>query len=122
MYAEDCHELGKKLTFKGVLENCYLIRQKIENTRMSMDQKKPAAEIYQTATELLDDLMQLRHTLIADHDSLFLEKLDPLITKVHCFGFYLAAMDMRENAPVHRQVFKHLLNDLKNEKFKNIIS
>ena len=118
MYAEDCHELGKRLTFKGVLENCYLIRQKIENTRMSMDQKKPAAEIYQTAAELLDDLMQLRHMLIADHDSLFLEKLDPLITKVHCFGFYLAAMDMRENAPVHRQVFKHLLNDLKNEKFK----
>ncbi len=118
MYAEDCHELGKRLTFKGVLENCYLIRQKIENTRMSMDQKKPAAEIYQTAAELLDDLTQLRHMLIVDHDSLFLEKLDPLITKVHCFGFYLAAMDMRENAPVHRQVFKHLLNDFKNEKFK----
>jgi phosphoenolpyruvate carboxylase len=119
MYAEDLHELGKRLTFKGVLENCYLIRQKIENTRISMDQKKPAAEIYQTATALLDDLMQLRHTLIVDHDSLFLEKLEPLITKVHCFGFYLAAMDMRENAPVHRQVFRRLLDDLKNEKFKN---
>lgn len=100
LYAADLRQLSRKLTFKGILDNLYLIRQKID------------ADSYADAAELLQDLTDLRQTLISDHNSLFLNHLEAMLTKVRCFGFYLAAMDMRENAPVHRAVFKHLLSEL----------
>jgi phosphoenolpyruvate carboxylase len=119
LYARDLHELEKKLTFKGILNQLRIIRFKVEKTWFALEEQQAAQEIYQTAAQLLEDLNRLRHTLIVDHDSLFLENLDELLTKIHCFGFYLAAMDMRENAPVHRLVFKSVLENLKPEKFKN---
>lgn len=115
LYAQDLRLLSKKLTFKGILDNLYKIRQKIENTQQPV-KKNSAAPLYQTAAELLDDLIQLRHTLINDHHALFLEHLDFMIIKVRCFGFHLAAMDMRENAPVHQSVFSQLLSDLTKKK------
>lgn len=108
LYAEDLRLLSKKLTFKGILNNLYLIRQNIEDNR------------YATAAAFLEDLMTLRQTLIADHNSLFLDHLDAMIMKVRCFGFHLAAMDMRENAPMHRQVFQHLLNELDKKEGKKL--
>lgn len=108
LYAQDLRQLSKKLTFKGILDNLNSIRHKVENI------------MYSSADDLLADLSALRHTLITQHDSLFVEHLDAMLTKVHCFGFYLASMDMRENASVHRAVFSHLLQELpKAESVKN---
>ncbi len=112
LYVQDLRHLCKKLTFKGILDNLYNIRQKIENTERAIGQKS-TDPIYQHPAELLEDLNQLRETLIADHSSLFLETLDAMLDKVRCFGFHLAAMDMRENAQIHRVAFKQMANDLK---------
>lgn len=117
LYNQDLRQLSKKLTFKGILDQLYIIRQKIENTEHATHQ--PIADpVYLSAAELIADLNELRHTLINEHNSLFLDHLEAMLTKVRCFGFYLAAMDMRENAPVHRSAFRHLLQDLSKQRQK----
>jgi phosphoenolpyruvate carboxylase len=120
LYLQDLRQLVKKLTFGGVLEKLEAIRNKLEQTHLAAqlaNHQKSDKTIYQTAHDLLRDLNQLRTLLITKHNSLFLENLDEFITKVRCFGFYFAAMDMRENANIHRQVFSLLLEQLaKNNK------
>ncbi len=112
LYAQDLRQLSKRLTFKGVLSNLNNIRRKVDGS------ENP----YLNAEDLLADLHLLRNILISEHESLFLDHLDEMITKVRCFGFHLAAMDMRENAPVHRNVFKELLLEIVKKKWSLPIS
>ncbi|MBS0350370.1 MAG: phosphoenolpyruvate carboxylase [Proteobacteria bacterium] len=102
LYIEDIDQLRKKLTFKGILENLNRIYLKLLDNQ------------YETSDQLLEDLYQLRKDLITDHSSLFIDRLDAVINKIHCFGFYFAAMDMRENSQILRSTFQHLVNNFEN--------
>lgn len=109
LYAADLRRLAKKLTFKGILEKLQEMRHKVENI------------IYHSANELLEDLLALRHELVIQHESLFIETLDEMIFKVQCFGFHLAGMDMRENSSIHTGVVSQLIKNYSqlNETAKN---
>ncbi len=123
LYCGDLRTLVHRLTFKGVLEYLYRIKNKMEETYWASELgSKQNANIYHQADELIDDLTELKKILIAEHDGLFLEYLEQMIIKVQCFGFYLAAMDMRENAPVHRQVFDLMLKDFSKQNNNRTIS
>lgn len=118
MYLTELRLLVKKLTFEGILVPLEAIKKKIEDTFFASkaDNVQPTNAIYTTARELLADLNHIRTLLITHHNSLFLDILEQFMVKVHCFGFYFAAMDMRETAPIHREVFVLMLKDLANQK------
>lgn len=113
LYHRDLRLLSRRLTFKGIIEPLSKIKRKIEETYLAAELGQiKKTEIYQTAEQFLDDLQQLKKILIEEHQGLFLDHLDKMITKVTCFKFYFASIDMRENAPNHRQVFDIMLKCL----------
>lgn len=115
-YVLDMHQLEKKLTFTGIIAPLIKIKLKLEETYLSSQLttfKIGIKKIYQNSIELIYDLNYIKKLLIKNHNSLFLKELDEFIIKVKCFNFYFAPMDMRENAIVHRKVFKLILDDLR---------
>ncbi|HJL19513.1 MAG TPA: phosphoenolpyruvate carboxylase [Sandaracinaceae bacterium LLY-WYZ-13_1] len=70
------------------------------------------AGAYPSAESLLDDLEVMRTTLAdANATALPEDALLDLEWRVRCFGFALAALDVREDAEVHRAVVAELLDD-----------
>ncbi len=115
MYIRELAQLVKKLTFEGILDPLEGIKKKVEDTFLQSQlttAQKPNAAVYLNDTALLSDLEQLKTLLIIEHNSLFLNLLEQFITKIRCFGFYFAAMDMRETANIHREVCAALLKEL----------
>lgn len=115
-YVLDMHQLVQKLTFTGILDPLIKIKLKLEETYLNsqlVNFKNGIKKIYKNSNVLIRDLYQVRKLLIKNHNSLFLHVLDEFIIKIKCFNFYFAPMDMRENAIVHRKVFKLILDDLK---------
>ncbi len=116
MYIADLHQLAKKFTFKGVLENLNSIKEKLEETLKNCEidlKNRNKSFIYKNPQELLNDFIHIKKILIDEHNSLFLDIFEEIIIKVKCFGFHFASMDMRENAPMHRQAFQAMVQDLK---------
>ena len=67
---------------------------------------------YENSQEFLEDLMVLRQVLHRAHAvALPDDALLNLIHRVRCFGFRLAALDVREDSGVHRDVVGELLGD-----------
>jgi phosphoenolpyruvate carboxylase len=98
-YYLEVRKLKRRLTFKG-----------IEGLLNDLE-KKIYAEVFQpdTAGELSPEsitatLNQVRHILIHHHNSLFLNLLDQLISKLSVFGFYFASLDIRQDSSVHHKV------------------
>ncbi|HUF47324.1 MAG TPA: phosphoenolpyruvate carboxylase [Vicinamibacterales bacterium] len=71
-----------------------------------------AAGAYEGPDALLDDLRVLRTVLQrANARALPDDALLDLMQRVRCFGFHLAALDVREDSRVHREVVGELLGD-----------
>lgn len=117
MYIADLHQLTKKFTFKGVLENLYQIQETLEYTLKihELSIKNKPGVYYKKSEDLLNDLYKIKDILIREHNSLFLDTFEEFMIKVKCFGFHFASMDMRENSPMHRQAFQNLLQLLANQ-------
>ncbi|MFW5921528.1 MAG: phosphoenolpyruvate carboxylase, partial [Polyangiales bacterium] len=82
------------------------VRERIARTRAQ------SAGAYPTPDAFLDDLLVVRDVLREAHaESLPDDSLLDLVLRVRCFGFHLAALDVREDARVHRQVVAELLGD-----------
>jgi phosphoenolpyruvate carboxylase len=123
LYLEDLRYLVRKLTFVGVLEKLEQIRNKLHSTYLYATLPSSGItrdEIYLDAGGLLNDLNEIKGLLIKDHNSLSINALTELTTKVRCFGFHFAAMDMREDSSIHREAFKLLCNKLGGAKDKII--
>lgn len=114
-YVTDLRRLVGRLTFAGILPILEQIKQRVEQTQLHAQLITATPDdtpVYHNSSELLHDLTELRALLIEQHDGLFIEVLDQFITKVRCFGFHFAAMDMRENATVHRNAWRLFLDEL----------
>ena len=78
--------------------------------RLRQTLEAPAnAHAYRSADELERDLGILRDSLCENRGAQIAERLiDPLLRKVHCFGFHLHTLDIRQHARVHRQALNEL--------------
>lgn len=82
------------------------MRERLVRTRSFSAGAYPRPEVF------LDDLAVLRDALSSAHASALPdERLLDLITRVRCFGFVLASLDVREDSRVHRRVVSELLDD-----------
>jgi len=101
-YYRDFRVLKRRITFRGfgdtILKLEKLLYQNAFNPKE--DQKDLQGEI-------LTLLQSVRHTLISNHDSLFVDVVEGLIRKVKLFGCYFAALDIRQDSRILRDVFKY---------------
>ena len=105
-YYKDARVLRRRLTFHGVADRVNSLERKIYGFVFRKEKN------YLNASELLDELNEIRSRLVSDHDGLFLELLDSFILKVRIFGFHFAALDVRQDSRKHDQVWKAILDKL----------
>ncbi len=100
-YYRDFRLLKRRITFRGVEKSMSrlekLIYQNAGTTTDKIDHQP----------EILELLQSIRHTLVADHDSLFVKIVEEMIKKVSLFGCYFATLDIRQDSRILRNVFKY---------------
>ena len=107
-YYQDVRQLKRRLTFEGVESLVQKVERKLYGTLYG-------GESYHGATELIDDLNQIRKILIERHSGLFLDLLEQFILKVKIFGFHFTSLDIRQDGRKHEPVLRSILARNKKE-------
>jgi len=103
-YYIEIRELKRKLTFYNVDNLVTDIELKLYRSVFYSE-----GEIFITLDELKEQLETIRTIIIDDHQSLYLDDLELLISKVNLFGFYFAALDIRQNSKIHDKVISDVI-------------
>ncbi len=102
-YYMDVRRLKRRLTFKGVDNILADLEKKLYNNIFIPDHRADLQK-----QDILEPLYAVRETLIYQHNNLFLELLDNLISKVLVFGLYFASLDIRQESTVHGKVLNEI--------------
>lgn len=104
LYYFDVRKLKRRLTFSNITD----MMASIEN-RLYRSVYYSTGEIYITLEELTQELANIKQIVVDEHQSLFLDDLDSLISKVNLFGFFFATLDIRQNSKIHALVLKDII-------------
>jgi phosphoenolpyruvate carboxylase len=115
-YHRDVRFLKRRLTFQSVDHIIAEVERKVYPLAYGGGEAG-----YTGATELLEDLLKARRSILETHRGLFLDLLDQVILKVRIFGFYFASMDIRQDSRKHAYAWDGILKQLrgKNKKLKD---
>lgn len=102
-YYLDVRKLRRRLTFEGVEASLQDLEKKLYNNIFIPGQRTDI-----TQQEILDTLKEIRHTLIYQHNSLFVNLVNQLINKVELFGLHFATLDIRQDSSVHGKVLSDI--------------
>jgi phosphoenolpyruvate carboxylase len=105
-YYMDVRRLKRRLTFEGVEQPLADLEKKLYNNIFI-----PGYRTNLTKAEILETLRQIRQTIIYKHNSLFVQLVENLITKVETFGLHFATLDIRQDSSVHVKVVQSLINN-----------
>ena len=106
--SEATQELGE---FEGPAEEVYrrMLRAMLRRLVAARDHEGPSPVAYLSATEFLDDLELIRHSLAANGGLRMAQSfIDPVIREAQTFGFHLHTLDIRQHARVHLQAVEEL--------------
>jgi phosphoenolpyruvate carboxylase len=101
-YYRDFRVLKRRITFRGI-EKAMATLEKLIYSNANSQMHEPE----DLQPELLNILQSIKHTLITEHDSLFVNLVEDLIKKVRLFGCYFATLDIRQDSRILRKVFKY---------------
>ncbi|RFZ84978.1 phosphoenolpyruvate carboxylase [Mucilaginibacter terrenus] len=101
-YYRDFRNLKRRITFRGFGDNLGKLETMLYDNAFN-----PQENAKDLQPEMLDLLVSIRQTLVADHDSLFVDVVDNLIQKVKLFGSYFATLDIRQDSRILRSVFEY---------------
>lgn len=104
-YYMDVRRLKRRLTFEGVEQPLADLEKKLYNNIFI-----PGHRTSLSKDEILTTLEQIRQTIIYNHNSLFVQLVESLITKVETFGLHFATLDIRQESSVHGKVLNALIN------------
>ncbi len=104
LYYFDVRQLKRRLTFAKITD----MLGSIEN-RLYRSVYYSTDELYITLDELKLELNNIKHLLKTEHQSLYLDILDSLISKVNLFGFFFATLDIRQNSKIHAAVLQEII-------------
>ena len=104
-YYRDVRRLKRKLTFKGVEEVINYLETELYN--MVLKQESDL-----TLEGFIDNLKQIKSTLINKHQSLYLEEINSLLNKIKLFGFHFSNLDIRQDSRAHDKVFNTMVDAL----------
>jgi phosphoenolpyruvate carboxylase len=104
-YYRDVRKLKRRLTFKGV----DAIISTLENDLYEQAFLRSSYKIVKP-TDLLGPLQEIKRILTMEHNGLFIDQVDGLINKVHCFGLHFAFIDIRQENEVHTRLINEILS------------
>ena len=102
-YYRDVRNLRRRLTFKKIHDIIIKIEDDLYASIFETS-KKPRISL----DKLIDKLEFVKQTIIDEHKSLFVEKLDELIDKIKIFGYHFATLDIRQDSRIHSKVFEEI--------------
>jgi len=102
-YYRDVRNLRRRLTFKKIHDIIIKIEDDLYASIFETS-KKPRISL----DKLIDKLEFVKQTIIDEHKSLFVEKLDELIDKIRIFGYHFATLDIRQDSRIHSKVFEEI--------------
>ncbi|MGD8862731.1 MAG: phosphoenolpyruvate carboxylase [Myxococcales bacterium] len=101
--------------YRALLRDC---RSRLERTMRAIEAEidgapVPDGTIYSRPDELLDALVLIRSSLCETGQEIVAEgRLLDLIRRVHCFGLHLVRLDIRQEAPRHRDALDAITQQL----------
>ncbi len=98
-YYLDVRKLKRRLTFDGVDKLIAELEVKLYKN-VFFTEHTPDLD----KNELISTLQEIRKILIEQHNSLFLNQVDRLLTRVQLFGTYFASLDVRQDSSVHHEL------------------
>src|ERR1700712_1080010 len=98
-YYLDVRRLKRRITFKGTEGILADLEKTLYNNIFI-----PGHRTELKKEDIIDPLNKIREILIYQHNSLFLETLENLISKVSVFGLYFASLDIRQESTVHTKI------------------
>jgi phosphoenolpyruvate carboxylase len=100
-YFRDVRRLKRRLTFSGVEIVLAELERKLRDDKFSGGQSANRIK-----EEILKPLREIGQTLVERHDGLFVNLVNDLIYKVESFGWYFAALDVRQESSAHTRVIE----------------
>ncbi|NNK88239.1 MAG: phosphoenolpyruvate carboxylase, partial [Flavobacteriaceae bacterium] len=104
-YYKDVRALRRKLTFKGVYDKVLKLERLLYQS--SLDAKKD----YISLDGLTAMVLEIRDSIIDEHQGLYLHEIDLFLDKVHLFGYHFASLDIRQDSRVHHKVFTKMVEE-----------
>ncbi|MEO6406812.1 MAG: phosphoenolpyruvate carboxylase [Ferruginibacter sp.] len=98
-YYLDVRKIRRRLTFEGVVEPLAALEKKLYNNIFI-----PGHRTNLTVNELIETMEGIRQTILQQHNGLFVNLADDLISKMNIFGLHFASLDIRQHSAVHSQV------------------
>jgi len=102
-YYRDVRSLRRRLTFKKIHDIIIKIEDDLYASIFETS-KKPRISL----DKLISKLEFVKQTIINEHKSLFVDKLDELIDKIKIFGYHFATLDIRQDSRIHSKVFEEI--------------
>ena len=106
-YYRDIRDLKRKLTFEGVEERINKLELKLYESSIDANSKTTI-----TLDDFIFELQTIRDIIVNDHQSLYKTEITSLLNKVHLFGYYFAALDIRQDSRAHHDVFTNIVDTL----------
>jgi len=103
-YYVDVRKLKRRLTFKGVdIALAELEKRLYDNLFI------PGYQFDLTRDEIIFSLKEIKNKLIYEHNNLFVNHVEELISKVEVFGLHFASLDIRQDSSIHERVLNELV-------------
>lgn len=102
-YYLDVRKLRRRLTFSGVTKPLAQLEKTLYDDVFIPGTKTPL-----TQQELLGILLSIKKTLKKDHNGLFADLVENLISKVEVFGLHFASLDIRQDSSIHAGMYKEM--------------
>ena len=106
-YYADLKNLRRKLTFRGIEERIIRLETIMYNFSINLNYPEKI-----TSRELIHELLEIRNTIIKEHQSLYVSEINDLINRVRLFGYYFATLDIRQDSRIHHSVFTTVIDYL----------
>ena len=106
-YYADLKNLRRKLTFRGIEERIIHLETILYNFSINLNTPEKI-----TSRELIHELLEIRNTIINEHQSLYVSEINDLINRVRLFGYYFATLDIRQDSRIHHAVFTTVIDYL----------
>ncbi len=94
-YYKEVRQLKRRLTFKDVDVEIADLEVRLHDQLFESNQEQI------TKDELINRLVKIKLLLIYNHNNLFVELVEELISKIEIFGLHFASLDVRQDSSVH---------------------
>lgn len=102
-YYQDVSQMRRRLTFKGVENLVADLETKLYNNLFI-----PGHKLDISKEEIINTLYKIREVLVSDHNELFINLVDEMISKTNLFGLYFASLDVRQDSSVHKPMMEYV--------------